>query len=43
MWFLMVEDIFPFKYDNVKFTPKQLQTRSYKLAPKSGKGENSFK
>jgi hypothetical protein len=36
-WFLMVEEIFPLKDDHVKFSPKWL--RSYKLAPKSSKGE----
>jgi hypothetical protein len=28
-WFLIDEEICPLKYDNVKFAPKVLQTRSY--------------
>jgi hypothetical protein len=38
-WFLTVEEICPLKDDHVKFSPKWLQTRSYKSAPKSSKGE----
>jgi hypothetical protein len=42
MWFLMVEEICPLKYDHVKFSPKWLQTRSYKSALKSSKGEKQL-
>jgi hypothetical protein len=42
-WFFTVEVVFPFKDDNAKFSPKWLQTISYKSDPKSSKGEKRLK
>jgi hypothetical protein len=38
-WFLIVDEIFPLKDDHINFLPKWLQTRCYKLALISSKGE----
>ena len=40
-WFLMVEELFPLKYEAPKYDKESLdlRSRSYKLALKSSKGE----
>jgi hypothetical protein len=40
-WFLMVEELFPLKYEALKYGQEapDLRSRSYKLALKSSKGE----